>query len=44
MAAIAHRLGMSKPERIRWYRIVESVPLSDRHARHILGKLKEGPA
>lgn len=40
LAAIAHLCGMSKPERVAWYRVAESIPLSDRHASHILSKLK----
>ena len=42
LAAIAHVAGMSKPERIRWYRLAESLPLSQRHAGHILTSLKGG--
>jgi len=44
LATIGHRVGMDKPSRLRWYRIAESIPLSDRHAGHILGKLSEGTA
>lgn len=40
LAAIGHSVGMSKAERGEWYRIAEAVPLSDRHAGHILGRLK----
>jgi hypothetical protein len=40
LAAIAHRVGMTKAERIQWYRIAEAVPLSQRHAGHILSRLK----
>ncbi len=40
LAAIGHRAGMTKAQRVRWYRIAESVPLSDRHAGHLLGKLE----
>ena len=40
LAAIGHRVEMSKPERVQWYRIAESVPLSQRHAGHILSKLQ----
>ncbi|MDP9484715.1 MAG: hypothetical protein M3Q49_02795 [Actinomycetota bacterium] len=42
LAAIAHVAGMKKPERIRWYRLAESLPLPQRHAGHILSKLKGG--
>ncbi len=40
LAAIAHAWGMTKAERIGWYRVAEDLPLSDRHAGHILGRLK----
>src|SRR5215212_4341783 len=35
LAAIGHQVGMSKAERVQWYRVVESIPLSQRHAGHI---------
>jgi hypothetical protein len=41
LAAIAHSVGMTKPERARWYRVAESIPLSQRHAGHILARLKK---
>jgi len=44
LAAIGHMVGMTKAERGRWYRIAEAVPLSDRHAGHILGRLKKAAA
>jgi hypothetical protein len=44
LAAIAHTLGMTKAERIGWYRVSEDLPLSDRHAGHILSKLKRRAA
>ncbi len=40
LAAVAHAWGMTKAERIGWYRVAEDLPLSDRHAGHILGRLK----
>ncbi len=40
LAAIGHAVGMTKPERAGWYRLAESVPLSDLHAGRILSKLK----
>jgi hypothetical protein len=40
LAAIGHAARMSGPERSGWYRCAESIPLSDRHAGHILEKLK----
>lgn len=42
LAAIGHQAGMSKGERVGWYRVAESIPLADRHAGHILKRLKEG--
>jgi hypothetical protein len=44
LAYIAHLAGMSKSERIEWYRIAESIPLADRHAGHIIKRLKERAA
>jgi hypothetical protein len=44
LAAIAHRARMSKPERIQWYRVCESVPISQRHAGHIIERLQERAA
>jgi len=44
LAAIGHRVGMTKAERIQWYRIAEAVPLSQRHAGHILSRLKRRAA
>jgi hypothetical protein len=41
LAAIGHMVGMTKPQRVEWYRIAESIPLSDRHAGHILKRLRE---
>jgi hypothetical protein len=41
LAAIGHAVGMEKAERVHWYRIAEAVPLSQRHAGHILSRLKE---
>jgi hypothetical protein len=40
LAAIAYRVGMTKAERIQWYRIAEAIPLSQRHAGHILRELQ----
>jgi len=39
LAAIGHMTGMDKAARSRWYRIAEDIPLSDRHASHILDRL-----
>ena len=44
LAAIGHMVSMSKVERIGWYRIAETVPLSQRHAGHILSRLKRQAA
>jgi hypothetical protein len=44
LAAIGHRVGMTKAERSRWYRIAEAIPLSQRHAGHILNELKKAAA
>jgi hypothetical protein len=44
LAAISHQVGMSKAERVQWYRIAEAIPLSQRHAGHILSKLKRQAA
>jgi len=40
LAAIGHAAGMDVKMRSAWYRIAESIPLADRHAGHILSKLK----
>ncbi len=42
LAAIGHLAEFDQEGRGRWYRIAEEIPLSDRHAGHILSKLKEG--
>ncbi len=44
LAAIGYAVGMTREERSGWYRIAESIPLSDRHAGHILSSLNKGPA
>ncbi len=44
LAAIGHRVGMGKAERAAWYGIAESVPLSQRHAGHILNRVGERAA
>lgn len=44
LAAIGHAWGMSKAERVAWYRVAEDIPLSDRHAGHILSRSKERAA
>ena len=40
LAAIAHSVGMTYEQRQEWYLVAESIPLSERHAGHILSKLK----
>ncbi len=42
--AIARAASMDEAERIRWRRVAESVPLSERHASHIEEKLRERAA
>jgi len=44
LAAIGHLWGMGKLKRTGWYRCAEAIPLSDRHASHILGRLKKRAA
>jgi hypothetical protein len=44
LAAIGHKVGMTKAERVQWYSIAETVPLSQRHAGHILSKLQRAAA
>jgi hypothetical protein len=41
LAAIAHKAGMTKPQRLGWYRVAESVPLSQRHVSHIMKHLQD---
>jgi len=35
---------MGKLERTGWYRCAEAIPLADRHASHVLGRLKKQAA
>jgi hypothetical protein len=44
LAAIGHRVGMTKPERVQWYSVAGAIPLSQRHAGHILSKLQKAAA
>lgn len=44
LARIAHTASMSKPERVKWYRVCESIPLAQRHAGHILSRLQDRAA
>jgi hypothetical protein len=41
LAYIAHLADMTKEQRIGWYRVAESIPLSDRHLGHLISRLKE---
>ena len=42
LAYIGYLVGMHKPERSGWYRIAESIPLTELHALHIIDVLKRG--
>jgi hypothetical protein len=42
LALIAHLAKMSTEERSRWYRISESIPVSQRHAGFIISRLSRG--
>ncbi len=44
LAAVGHAWGMTKPERVAWYRVAEDLALTDRHASHLLGRLKRRAA
>ncbi len=44
LAAIGHQVGMSTSERAQWYDVCRSIPLSQRHAGHILGRIKRRAA
>lgn len=44
LAAIGHTAGFDVRERSDWYRVCESIPLSDRHAGHLLSRLKRRAA
>lgn len=44
LAAIGHKTGMNVAQRSRWYDIARSIPLSDRHAGHIISRLKSSEA
>lgn len=44
LATIGHRVGMNAAERAQWYDVCRSVPLSQRHAGHILARLKRRAA
>jgi hypothetical protein len=42
LALIGHRKGLTKEQRQAFYRISEQIPLSHRHAGHIIEKLQGG--
>lgn len=44
LALIAHLMGMSKAERVRFYSIARSIPLSAAHAGQILSRVKRKAA
>ena len=44
LAAVGHAWGMTKRERVAWYRVAEDLALTDRHASHLLGRLKKRSA
>jgi hypothetical protein len=41
LALIAHSVGMSKAERVRWYEVACCIPLADQHAHHIISWIKK---
>jgi hypothetical protein len=43
-AYAAHLAGFSDSERLRWYEVASSVPLSQRHMGHIIARLQESKA
>jgi hypothetical protein len=44
LAYIGHLVGMNSAERVRFYELSRSVPLSEAHAAHIIDSLKEQAA
>jgi hypothetical protein len=42
LAHVGHLTGMTKAERGRWYRLVRRVPLTERHAAHLVERLLAG--
>ena len=44
LAAIAHRAGMSKQQRSRWYEIARDIPMAQRMAGHIIQRLQDRAA
>jgi hypothetical protein len=44
LGQIARVVGMTEGERLRWYDLARSIPLSEKHASHIIGRLDRGEA
>jgi hypothetical protein len=44
LAAIGHKVSMSKEQRSRWYAICRAIPMSQRHATHLLTRLQSEAA
>jgi len=44
LAAIAYKAGLSTSQRVQWYRVAESIPLSQRHAGHIISRMANAEA
>jgi hypothetical protein len=44
LAYVAHLAGMDASQRREWYRICEAVPLSQRHAGHLISELQQRAA
>ena len=44
LAAVGHAWGMTKRERVAWYRVAEDLALTHRHASHLLGRLRRRAA
>ncbi len=42
LARAAHSVGLSKEERVNWYRLAEKIPLSQRHVGHIIKRVEGG--
>ena len=39
LSRIAHDAGMTQGERRRWYDLARSIPLSEKHASHLIGRI-----
>lgn len=44
LAYVAHLCGMGHAERMAWYEVAAGLPLSQRHAGHLIAKLKREAA